>query len=110
MTQEINFLKSIDRNALGRRILIGGVFALTLMIIFLWGVNPRPEWGTFWKVRPFLVITFAGATGGLCSYFISRLLSQTVWQILVGNIISLIVFVIGLWLGTVLGLVGTLWH
>ena len=110
MTQGNNLLQTIDRAALAKRMIIGGLFALILMIIFLWGVDhPRPEWGKFWKVRPFLVITFAGATGGACNYFISRLLNKSVAQKIIAAILSFIVFVFGMWMGTVLGLAGTLW-
>ena len=90
--------------------IIGAAIALTLMIIFLWGVQGNPAWGQFWKVRPFVVITFAGAGGGLFYYVMNALRARGGWRRAVAEILSIIVYIIGLWLGTVVGLDGTLWH
>lgn len=92
------------------RVLIGAAIALTLTILFISGGDPNPAWPKYWMIRPLFIIPLAGATGGACSYYLSRILNQTPWQKLAAIVISLIVYVIGLWLGSVLGFVGTYWN
>ena len=98
--------KSIQAAPLVKRMLIGAAIALVLIALFVLPVEGKPEWGDFWKVRPLIVVPFAGAAGGACSYFLGHLFGQRkVWVI----IVSVIIYIIGLWMGTVLGLDGTLW-
>ncbi len=90
--------------------LIGGAIALVAISFFVFGVDqPNPAWPRFWQVKPLIITPVAGAMGGLfCSfmYFLSsRGMNRTV-AILVG----LIGFLVALWLGTVLGLNGTMWN
>jgi hypothetical protein len=95
---------------LGKRALQGGGIALVLMILFLLPVHdPDPEWGTFWYIRPLIVITFAGAVGGAFYYFMDTFRYEGGWKKIVANIVCLIVYIFGLWIGSVLGLDGTLW-
>jgi hypothetical protein len=94
-----------------KRMLLGAAIALILMIIFLLPVKtPNPAWGKWWMVRPLVVISLAGAAGGTFYYLINRLLYQNNWKKALAIILSLLIYVIGLWLGTVLGLSGTLWN
>ncbi|MEJ8757113.1 potassium transporter KefB [Pontibacter sp. H259] len=101
----------VDMLALGKRMLVGAWIGFILIALFLLSVrNPDPAWGEQWWVRPLAVVTFAGAMGGLCNYFIlyyARILNiNRSFAIL----FSLLVYIIGYYLGSVLGLVGTLWH
>ena len=96
--------------ALATRMLIGAGIGLLLITIFLWGVdNPKPEWSKYWMIRPFVVVTFAGGVGGLFFHLMEGLRRKGNWLMIVANIISLIIFIFGLWIGSVLGLAGTLW-
>ncbi len=113
MTQENNITQPISgKSPLAKRMLIGAGIALTLIIIFLSGAGePNPEWPKFWMLRPLIVVPFAGAMGGLCYHLIDYFLGKKGgWKKVVAIILSVIVYIFGLWMGTVLGLVGTMWN
>ena len=111
MNQQQNFPKhTLNPGAFVKPVLVGAAIALFVISFFVFGVdNPSPEWGSFWKVRPLIITPLAGAMGGAFYAFMQ-------YQILlgfnrtVGVLISLVVYLIGLWLGTVLGLAGTMWN
>ena len=89
---------------------IGFAIALAAISFFVFGVDePNPAWPKFWQVKPLIITPLAGAMGGLFfsfMYFLSsRGMNRTI-AILVG----LVGFLIALWLGTVLGLNGTMWN
>lgn len=90
--------------------LVGAVIGLALISFFLLSVsNPDPAWGKFWMVRPLIVVSFAGAMGGLCNHFIFQFHTLAGINKTTAWIISILIFLVGLWLGAVLGLDGTLW-
>lgn len=89
----------------------GAGIALVLIVFFLLSVkNPDPHWPKLWMLKPLLVVPSAGAAGGLFFYFMDQLRHQGGWLKALANILSLLVYIIGLWLGSVLGLDGTLWN
>lgn len=90
-------------------ILIGAGVGLILISFFVFGVNPRPEWGKLWMIQPLVICPLAGATGG-AFYWLMDYQSARGFNRTLAITLSLIVFVIGLWLGLVLGLHGTMWH
>jgi hypothetical protein len=99
------------RLTLSKRMLIGAAIALTLITLYLLTVRePNPAWGKYWMVRPYLVMTFAGAMGGLCNYVIINFRSLVGLNKTMAIILSLLVFVVGLFMGFVVGLDGTLWN
>lgn len=112
MTQTNNLTKQpINSALLAKRMLIGAAIALILISVFLLGVhNPKPEWGKLWMLKPLIVVPLAGAMGGLFYYFMNRFEYQGGWKKALVVAISLIIYIIGLWLGSVLGLNGTLWN
>lgn len=110
MAQNQNFLAGVNKPALAKSMIIGAAIGLLFITLFLFGVNGKVEWGQYWKIRPMLMVPFAGAIGGLCFYVLNYFRSLFGWNKFVIYFISLIIFVIGLWMGTVLGLVGTLWN
>jgi len=95
--------------SLAKPILLGAGIGLIVISFFVSGAEADPEWGKLWMIRPLIITPTAGAMGGafyyLMDHFSSRGLNKTVAVIL-----SLIVFIVGLWLGIVLGLAGTLWN
>jgi hypothetical protein len=111
MTQTNKFsTKHNQPVSLLKAVLIGGGIGLILISFFLSGVNdPNPDWGQYWKLRPLIIVPLAGATGGVFFYFMD-LMSTRGMNKTVAVILALVVYVIGLWLGTVLGLDGTLWN
>jgi ABC-type dipeptide/oligopeptide/nickel transport system permease subunit len=91
-------------------ILVGAAIALFVISFFVFGVDhPRPEWGKFWMIRPLLVTPLAGAVGGAFYAFMDYQRSRGFNRI-AAILLSVVVYFIGLWLGTVLGLAGTMWH
>lgn len=96
--------------SIGKRMLQGAAIALLLITIFLIGAgDPDPNWPKLWIIRPLLIVPLAGAMGGVFYYFMDHLRHQGGWKKAFAIILSLIVYIIGLWLGTVLGLDGTWW-
>jgi hypothetical protein len=111
MTQTNDSTSQPPQASLGKRMLIGAWIGLLLISLFLLTAGePDPEWGTLWRVRPLIVVTFAGAMGGLCNYLIMRFHNQFGVNRIIAMMLSGIVFIVGLWLGTVLGLDGTYWN
>lgn len=89
---------------------IGGGIALALVILFLIGAPGEPGWSPYWKVRPLLIVTFAGTMGGLCYYILDLVRYKGGWKRIGATILSILIYLIGLWLGFVLGFAGTYWH
>jgi len=90
-------------------ILVGAGIALLVISFFVFGVDePHPEWGKFWIVRPLIVTPLAGAMGGAFYAFLDHQSSRGFNRTL-AILLSIVVYLIGLWLGIVLGLDGTLW-
>jgi hypothetical protein len=111
MTPKLSLkLFPINTPSLIKRMLIGGAIGLGAISLFLSGANNAdPAWGQYWWIRPFVIVPLAGAVGGAFNYLVSRQDFRNNWLKAGGIILSLIVFLIGLWLGTVLGLDGTYW-
>jgi heme A synthase len=100
---------SINWTSMGKRMLVGATIGLVLMTIFLMGVqDPKPEWGKYWMIRPLVVISVAGAMGAAFFYFVTAMFPTGSKRVL-ATILGIVVFIIGLWLGSVAGLDGTLW-
>jgi len=112
MVQINNLTTPAIHNApLPKRMLQGAGIAFILIVFFLLQAGePKPEWSKLWMIRPLIIVPFAGAMAGVFYYCMDNLRYQGGWKKIVANIISLLVFIIGLWLGTVLGLDGTLWN
>ena len=96
--------------SMSKRMLAGATIGLLLIALFLFSAGEGdPAWGKYWMIRPLFFVPFAGAIGGLCNYLILRFRNRVGMSKTVAIILSILVFVIGLWLGTVLGLDGTWW-
>lgn len=107
-----NNLKEQSQSQLsaGKSMLIGAMIGLMLISLFVFGVDdPKPEWGKFWMIKPLIITPLAGAMGGLFFYFMNYISSKGGINKTLAIILSIIVFIIGLWLGIVLGLNGTMW-
>ena len=95
----------------GKRMVVGAGIGLLLISLFLAGVKePDPAWGKLWMIRPLLIVPFAGAMGGLCTYVLVHFHDRVGVNKAIAVIVSVLVFIVGLWLGFVLGLDGTLWN
>ena len=112
MIEKIDIEETLRSPKLLRRILIGAVIGLAVILVFVLKADePVPaEWGRYWRVKPLLVVPLAGATGALFYHFMDILRRGGGWLKIVANILSAIVFVFGIWIGIVLGLNGTMWN
>jgi len=112
MTQRNNLtMQRVHAGSLGKRMLQGGGIAFLLIALFLLGAGePNPAWPKLWMVKPLIIVPFAGAMGGVFYYFMDHLRYQGGWRKILAHILSLVVYIFGLWIGTVLGLNGTMWH
>lgn len=110
MRQQQSLPSSQNKNAAAiRRIALGAGIAIVLMIIFISSVKvPDPSWGSYWYIRPIIVIAFAGAAGGAYYHFVAASHYRG-WRRGLMLVSCLIVYIVGLWLGSVIGLNGTLW-
>ena len=101
----------INTTSLLKRMLLGAGIALALISLFLFQVkNPNPAWPTYWMVKPLIMVPLAGAAGGAFTYFLDNLRSKGGWKTAAAILSSIIGFIFALWIGTVLGLNGTLWN
>ena len=96
----VSFMKSV---------MIGAIIGLAIIALFVFGVErPNPEWGKLWRLKPLMITPLAGASGGAFFYFMD-LMSLRGMNKTVAIIVGVFGFVVALWLGTVLGLNGTMW-
>jgi hypothetical protein len=88
---------------------IGAGIAFLVISFFVFGVDaPHPEWSKYWRIRPLIITPLAGAAGGAFYAFMTYLSTRGLNRTL-AVILSIAVYLVGLWLGTVLGLDGTMW-
>lgn len=111
MTPQNIATQPMHKGSLAKPMMIGAGINFILIVAFLFPVlgHPNPDWGTFWMIRPFIVLPLAGATGGAIYYFLTTRYPQGGKKVM-AIALSVVIYVIGLWMGTVLGLAGTLWH
>jgi len=112
MTQSnLSATQPLHTATIGKSALRGAAIAYVLITLFLLvpGVATNPAWPTFWTMRPLLIVPLAGALGGICYHFLKPVREQGGWKKIAANVVGLVVYIIALWLGTVLGLAGTLW-
>lgn len=110
MTQqnELN-IQSFSLRSLIRPALIGAGIALGAISFFVFGVdNPNPEWGSYWQLRPLIITPLAGAAGG-AFYAVMKHWSKRGLNYTLAVFLSLVIFILSLFLGIVLGLDGTMW-
>lgn len=102
--------QELKESPIAPAMLLGAGFALLAISFFVFGVdNTPPEWGRFWMIRPLIITPLAGATGGAVYYFLDRLRAKGAINANLAIIISLVIYLVGLWMGIVLGLDGTMW-
>lgn len=116
ITTKINIMKnfittSINKNHLSIMIVVGFALALAFVGFIILSVdNPKPEWSEYWFVKPLLITPIVGAIGGALCYLINTFSFQNSFVKLLRILISIIVLIFFIWIGTVLGLDGTLWN
>lgn len=102
---------SPSSNGLKIRSIIGGTIGLILTSTFLISAGKGdPTWPDLWFIRPLLVVTIATTISGAYTYIVERAFLKNGWNIAIAYIISLVVYMISLWLSFVVGFNGTYWH
>ena len=102
---------SVLAGSLRNRVLLGTAIGLAVISFFVFGVDhPDPEWGEYWRIRPLIVTPLAGASAGVLYHLMSYVRRQGGWLTIVGWLVSILGYMIALWLGIVLGLHGTMWN
>ena len=111
MTPKNNVTTQRDQSvSFAKPVLIGAAIGLILISLFLLGAGePNPAWGKFWMIKPLVMVPLAGAVGGVFYYFMDHLRYTGKLNRTVAVLLSIAVYIIGLWMGTVLGLDGTMW-
>lgn len=111
MTQKGYVAQNSKQLSLGTRMLIGAGIGLIMISLFLLSAGAsNPEWGKLWQLRPLIIVPLAGAIGGLVNYLILKYHHVLGLHKIIAMILSIVVFIVGLWLGSVLGLAGTMWN
>jgi hypothetical protein len=112
MTQAENFVKRpLFTPALGKRMLVGAGIALVMISVFVIGAGSgEPEWGSYWRIKPLLLTPFLGAIIGLCFDITEPLRQLEGWAGRLFLFLSILGYVVGLWISLVLGLNGTMWN
>ena len=111
MTQTNKFgFETIDRSSLVKAMVIGGGIAMVIILFLIVGAESRPEWPEYWRIRPLIITPLAGALGGACFYVANQFFQSYGLNRSLSLIITSLGFIIALWLGTVLGLDGTMWN
>lgn len=109
MTQN-QFIEKVDIKAILKRMLIGGIIGFLFISIFVFGVdNPNPEWPENWRIRPLVITPIVAAFGGIAFYLVPFLRPQNEVLRVLLYFFSFFAFLVALWMGTILGLVGTMW-
>ncbi|MDX1956406.1 MAG: hypothetical protein SFU20_12825 [Chitinophagaceae bacterium] len=106
-----SLLDNIHYPSLIKRMIPGAVIGLILIGLLLFTADDAdPAWGKYWMLRPLIVVPIAAAFGSGFSYFLEPIRKKGGWYMVLAIVLSLIVFLIALWMGTVVGLDGTYWN
>jgi len=93
------------------RVLTGLAIGLAVILFFVLKVNPNhPDWGQYWMIQPLVVTPLAGAAAGFCNHVLDILRVEGGSKKVLANILAVLIYIIGLWMGIVLGLHGTMWN
>ncbi|MBC2839818.1 potassium transporter KefB [Robiginitalea sp. SC105] len=111
MSQLKNLSHILNSRTTFKRMSLGALIGLALISLLIFSVDhPDPAWGPYWRIRPLVITPLAAAFGMLSFYLRDIVRPQSDLKRGLVFLASLLGFVISLWLGTVLGLDGTLWN
>jgi len=111
MTLKNYSIPQIKTSSIIKTMLIGAAIGLALISLMVFSVDePNPEWGRFWMIRPLIITPLAAAFGALSFFLKDFVRPESDLMRLVVILLSIFAFIIALWMGSVLGLDGTLWN
>jgi hypothetical protein len=106
-----DFISQLTFKSVITRMLIGALIGLAIISLFIFSIDgPNPAWGDYWRVKPLIITPLVSAFGFLSFYLKEYINPKSDAGKIVVFLISTLAFVVALWLGTVLGLDGTLWN
>lgn len=101
----------INKTVLVKFMIIGAGIGLLLTMLFIRTAEAgNPVWPKGWVIRPLITLPLASALGVAFAYYLMELTKQGGWRRLLAIGLSLVIYLVGLWMGFVLGFDGTLWH
>jgi hypothetical protein len=104
-------IPQIKTSSIIKTMLIGAAIGLALISLMVFSVDePNPEWGKYWMIRPLIITPLVAAFGILSFYLKDFVRPESDLMRLVVILLSIIAFIIALWMGTIMGLDGTLWN
>jgi hypothetical protein len=96
---------------LRKRMLFGAGIGLLMVGFFVIAAGKgNAAWGDYWRVKPLLLTPFLGAIIGACYDVTEPLRRIEGWLGKLFLVLSLLGYLIGLWMALVLGLAGTMWN
>lgn len=111
MTRTNDFISQLTFKSVILRMLIGAAIGLAIISLFIFTIeDPNPEWGKYWRIKPIIITPLVAAFGFLSFYLKVYINPKSDAGKIVVFFMSVIAFIVALWLGTVLGLNGTLWN
>ncbi len=106
-----NLNTTLNKPLLIKLLLLGSVTGLIVALVFIRSAGDvNPTWPTYWMIRPLIILPLAGATAGAFSYYLLQLTTRGGWRRVLAIALSLVICLVGLWMGIVLGFDGTLWN
>lgn len=111
MTQQHIFWSELLKpSTITQRALAGAIPAFIVIALFLMmPYTVDKDWSKYWMLRPLFIVPLAGAMGGLFYHFMDTCRKCNGWNRLLTISISVLVYIVGVWLGIIVGLDGTLW-
>lgn len=110
MTHTKDFLRNLKPRPVLMRMFTGAMLGLAVISLLIFPISdPDPAWGEYWRIRPLIITPLIAAFGFLSFYLKDYLKPQSDAGKIVVFLISVLAFMVALWMGTILGLDGTLW-
>lgn len=112
LIMENSTISKFRQPLLVKRVLAGGVIGLAVISLFVVPslASPDAEWSKYWFIRPFIITPLAGAAGGVVFHLIGPEKRNGTGLKILSYVAAALISLVGLWLGIVLGLDGTLWN
>jgi hypothetical protein len=102
---------NINKSLLIKFMIIGTIIGLLLTMLFIRTAEAgNPVWPKGWVIRPLIILPLASAIGSAFAYYLIQLTAQGGWRRVLAIVLSLVIYLVGLWMGFILGFDGTLWN
>jgi len=110
MNSTKDFLRLLTPQSVLTRMVTGGIIGLAVISLFIFPISdPDPAWGEHWRIRPLIITPLVSAFGFLSFFLKDYIQPRSDAGKIVVFLISAMAFAVALWMGTILGLNGTLW-